>query len=227
VRTLAIGDIHGCGEALRALAESVPFRPSDTIVVLGDFVDRGPETRAVIDWLMEVDRRGKLVALRGNHEVMMLQARGDAVAYREWLECGGEAALASYARPGEHSRLEEVPDRHWEFLEQSTRAWFETKWHFFVHANAFPDLALEDQPDDMLYWEKFDNPPPHESGKVMVCGHTPQRSGRPRSIGHAVCLDTGACRGGWLTCLDVDSGVYWQANQAGATRIALLEESLA
>jgi serine/threonine protein phosphatase 1 len=227
VRTLAIGDIHGCGKALRALAESVPIRPSDTIVVLGDFVDRGPETRGVIDWLLEVERRGKLVALRGNHEVMMLQAREDELACREWLECGGDAALASYSRPGERGRLDDIPERHWEFLEQSTRAWYETNSHFFVHANAYPYLALEDQPDYMLYWEKFDHPPPHESGKVMVCGHTPQRSGIPRSIGHAVCLDTGACRGGWLTCLDVDSGVYWQANQAGATRIALLEESLA
>jgi len=74
----------------------------------------------------------------------------------------------------------------------------------------------------MLYWEQF-NDPPHESGKIMVCGHTPQRSGRPRDIGHAVCIDTGAHAGGWLTCLDVMSGTYWQANQQGQTRTGILE----
>lgn len=224
MRTLAIGDIHGCGTALRTLAASVPFRASDTLVVLGDFVDRGPETRAVIEWLMEVDRRGKLVALRGNHEVLMLRARRDAVAFRDWLDCGGDAVLASYASNGGRGRMEDIPESHWRFLEEETRAWYETKGHFFVHANAYPDVPLKDQPDSMLYWERFGDPPPHESGKVMVCGHTPQRSGVPRSIGHAVCLDTAACRGGWLTCLNVDSGVYWQANQAGEARMALLEE---
>jgi serine/threonine protein phosphatase 1 len=58
----------------------------------------------------------------------------------------------------------------------------------------------------------------------MVCGHTPQKSGRPRNIGHAVCIDTGACGDGWLTCLDIASGKYWQAKQRGETRCSRLEE---
>ena len=125
-------------------------------------------------------------------------------------------------------RLDDIPADHWEFLESETRAYYETPTHFFVHANAYPDIPLEDQPDFMLYWEKFDDPPPHVSGKVMICGHTPQRSGRAQvDIGHAICIDTNACRGGWLTCLDVDSGLYWQANQAGETRKAFLEDTTA
>lgn len=60
-----------------------------------------------------------------------------------------------------------------------TRAYFEMDSHFFVHANAYADCSLRDQPDSMLYWESFDDPPPHESGKVMVCGHTSQKSGLP------------------------------------------------
>jgi serine/threonine protein phosphatase 1 len=75
----------------------------------------------------------------------------------------------------------------------------------------------------MLYWESFDDPPPHESGKVMVCGHTSQKSGKPRNLGHAVCIDTWACGEGWLTCLDAESGRYWQANQRGETRRGWLE----
>jgi serine/threonine protein phosphatase 1 len=158
---------------------------------------------------------------------MMLLAREDESAYEGWIESGGDAALASYAASGMAGRLDDIPGAHWEFLERETRAWYETERHFFVHANAYPDLPLEDQPDFMLYWEKLGDPSPHESGKIMVCGHTPQRSGRPRSIGRAVCIDTGACRGGWLTCLDVGSGLFWQANQAGETRKAFLEDTLA
>jgi serine/threonine protein phosphatase 1 len=226
MRHLAVGDIHGCFQALTTLAKFVPFRPEqDALITLGDYIDRGPGSCAVIDWLIDYRRRGKLIALRGNHELMMLAAREDDEHLREWLVCGGDAALRSYSPlPGE-GQLVDVPDTHWEFLEKHTRGWFETSSHFFVHANALPDHPLAEQPDYMLYWETFDNPPPHESGKVMVCGHTPQKSGRPKSIGHAVCIDTWAYGKGWLTCLDVASGRYWQANQAGQTRAGWLEEA--
>jgi len=218
LRYLAVGDIHGCFRALTTLALAVPFGPEDTVVALGDYVDRGPDSCAVLDWLIAYGRRAKLVALRGNHELMMLDARDGDDALREWLECGGDVALASYSPFGDGGRLADVPDSHWQFLEDETRAWFETETHFFVHANAYADCALEEQPDFMLYWEPFDDPPPHRSGKTMVCGHTPQQSGQPRNVGHAVCIDTGACGAGWLTCLDVESGRYWQANQRGETR---------
>jgi serine/threonine protein phosphatase 1 len=224
VRTLAVGDIHGCIRALTTLETLVPFRSEDTLITLGDYVDRGPDSCAVLDWLLSRARQGNLVALRGNHEVMMLEARDGEERLTRWLECGGQQALASYSPFGDPGKLVDVPDAHWQFLEEETRAFFETDRHFFVHANAFPDYALEDQPDFMLYWGVFNDPPAHESGKVMVCGHTPQKSGLPRSVGHAVCIDTGACKGGWLTCLDVGSGRYWQADQKGRTRTGWLDE---
>jgi serine/threonine protein phosphatase 1 len=163
--------------------------------------------------------------LRGNHDLMMLNARDSAAALKEWLGYGGDATLASYSPFGDAGRLADVPDHHWHFLEKETRPWFETDSHFFVHANAYPDLPLADQPDFMLYWEKFHDPPPHCSGKVMVCGHTAQKSGLPRDVGHAVCIDTRVYgEGGWLTSLDVASGRYWQANESGATRVRLLND---
>ena len=158
MRNLAVGDIHGCFRALTTLAASVPFRPDDTLITLGDYVDRGPDSQAVIDWLLAYGRRGNLVALRGNHEVMMLDARDSGEALRRWVGCGGDAALASYTPLEDAGRLADVPDAHWEFLEQQTRAWFETPTHFFVHANAYPDCPLDEQPDFMLYWEDFDDP---------------------------------------------------------------------
>jgi serine/threonine protein phosphatase 1 len=93
-----------------------------------------------------------------------------------------------------------------------------------VHAGVYAHLPLWQQTENVLFWQKFDNPPPHKSGKVMVCGHTSQKNGLPRNLGHAICIDTWACGTGWLTCLDVASGTIWQANQRGEQRQFLLEE---
>jgi serine/threonine protein phosphatase 1 len=223
MRYLAVGDIHGCYKALTTLVAFVPFQPDDVVIVLGDYVNRGPDSRAVLDWLIANKLRANLVTLRGNHEIMMLEARKGGEALQIWLACGGDAALASYSRPGDAGKLADVPEAHWQFLEEETRAWFETKTHFFVHANAYHDCPLEEQPDYMLYWERFGNPLPHESGKIMLCGHTSQKSGRPLSVGHAICIDTWVYGDGWLTCLDVQTGHYWQANQQGETRSDWLE----
>ena len=84
-------------------------------------------------------------------------------------------------------------------------------------------LALDRQPVRTLRWGRFDDPPAHVSGKVMICGHTPQKRGVPRNLGHAICIDTRAWHPkGWLTCLDPSSGQLWQANNAGKTRSAKL-----
>lgn len=218
MRYLAIGDIHGCFSALTALAAFVPLRSDDFLILLGDYVDRGPNSYAVLDWLLYRARRSPLAALRGNHELMMLRGRESQEALDIWLGYGGDATLASYSPFGDPGRLIDVPDEHWHFLEHETVAWYEIKTHFFVHANAYPHCALADQPDAMLYWETFVDPAPHQSGKVMVCGHTPQKSGQPQNRGHAVCIDTWVYGKGWLTCLNVQTGQYWQANERGQTR---------
>ncbi len=189
MRTLAIGDIHGCFQSLCTLEKAVPFQPDDQLIFLGDYVNRGPASFAVLDWLIARSQQRKVITLRGNHEIMMLKARGSPDAFNEWIRCGGDATLASYALH-KNTSLKNVPDSHWAFLEERTQRWYETDSHIFVHANLYTDMLLEEQPDFMLFWERFDNPAPHESGKVMVCGHTSQKSGKPLDIGHAVCIDT-------------------------------------
>jgi len=212
-RHLAIGDIHGCMNALRSLIDFVELRPDDTIVTLGDYVDRGPDTAAVLDFVIELGNSHKLVPLRGNHEIMMLDAREKNSWLGPWLSYGGEATLQSYG--GEFT---DVPDTHFEFLENALSPYHECETHFFVHANAAPTVALADQSDAALYWQKYKDPDRHCSGKIMVCGHTPQKSGLPSSNGNSICIDTWACGGGWLSCLDVESGTVWQANESGETR---------
>lgn len=221
-RLLAIGDIHGCLTALETLVEFVQLSDDDLLITLGDYVDRGPNTREVLDWLIKRHKRGHLIPLFGNHEIMMLQARDDDMALRTWLEVGGAEVLVSYGlRRGD--QLDDVPEAHWQFMEYETRPYYETDTHFFVHANALSNRPLAEQPDEILFWKRFDYPPPHQNGKIMVCGHTAQRSGLPLDIGHAVCIDTRVYDRGWLTCLEPKTGNYWQANQSGETRQGCLE----
>jgi serine/threonine protein phosphatase 1 len=224
MRLLAIGDIHGCSRAFDALLAAVELRPGDRLVTLGDYVDRGPDSRGVLDQLLALDETGWLIALRGNHDVMMMEARRGALEETEWRLCGGNATLASYVPRGTAGQLKDVPPEHWEFLERKCLDWYEADTHFFVHANVQPDVPLAKQLREQLHWEKLDTTGPHVSGKVMVCGHTQQRSGMPLNLGHAVCIDTWAYGLGWLTCLDVASGHYWQANQTGRVRTGWLED---
>lgn len=217
MRVLAIGDIHGCNTALQTLAAAVDFKASDTVITLGDYVDRGPDSKGVIDYLIRLKSQTNLISLRGNHEVMMLEANQDARTLPYWLDCGGKETLASYG----DGKLSHVPAAHWEFL-QATKKYHELEKDFFVHANAYPDVPLAEQPDYMLYWEHIDSPPRHVSGKRMICGHTRQRDGEPLDMGHAVCIDTWAYGDGWLTCLEVPTGIYWQANKEGKLRRGML-----
>jgi serine/threonine protein phosphatase 1 len=227
MRTLAIGDIHGCLTALDALLDVVEPQPDDLVVTLGDYVDRGPDSKGVLDRLIELHGRCRLVALKGNHELMMLAACVDLDHFREWLACGGTQALASYGAAREFETFaQHVPAEHWRFLENQCLPFHQIDTHFFVHANVYPDIPLAEQPDHMLYWEHLVEAwsRPHESGKIMICGHTQQRSGQPLNLGHAVCIDTWAYGDGWLTCLDVETGMYWRANQRGENRLRWLEE---
>ncbi len=224
MRVLAIGDIHGCAEALDALLAAVAPTGDDLVVTLGDYVDRGPRSREVIERLIALHATGRLVALRGNHDQMMLDARTGDPAKLWWLDDYGADTLASYARGGAKGSLDDVPEAHWDFLEAKCRDWFETDTHFFVHANAYPDIPFDEQPVYMLRWESFGEPAPHSSGKVMVCGHTSQKSGRPKNVGHAVCIDTFAHGGGWLTCLDASSGRIWQVSEKREVQNAWLDD---
>ena len=226
MRTLAIGDVHGCSRALDALLAAVKPEPDDLLVTLGDYVDRGPDSRGVLDRLIALHATGRLVPLRGNHDVMMLHAREWDEAAPVWLACGGQSTLASYGATSLRAAdLRRVPESHWDFLENTCVNWYETATHVFVHASLHSELPLCDQPEAILLWEKLIAPVSHVSGKILVCGHTRQCSGVPSDWGTTVCIDTGAyVEGGWLTCLDVNEGCYWQANESGEVRAGWVEK---
>ena len=224
MRTLAIGDIHGCLTALKTLADFVPFKDDDHLITLGDYVDRGPNSNGVIEWLIHRESSSQLTVLRGNHEVMMLAGRHDERAREQWLYVGGQEALQSYDHLGDGGSIADVPDAHWDFMER-TKPYFENDLNIFVHANLYPDTHLDEQPDNVLYWEGFNWNTRHFSGKVMICGHSSQRSGLPLVFDDSLCIDTRVYGAdGWLTCLNPETGQYWQANERGETRGGRVDE---
>lgn len=226
-RLLAVGDIHGCFTALETLLGVINLQPDDKIITLGDYVDRGDNTNAVLGCLIQLHQQNQLIALKGNHDLVMLAARNRERDLEQWLDYGGKATLESYRSLGESSsqpQLTDIPESHWNFLENICLDYYETKTHFFVHANADPNLALSEQSEKMLFWEKFHHPVPHCSGKTMICGHTSQKSGKPVNLGYAICIDTWVYGQGWLTALEVETGKLWQANQKRQTQTAWISE---
>ena len=213
MRTLAIGDIHGCLKSLETLADFVDFSPEDTIITLGDYIDRGPSAKGVIDYLLKLRESHQVITLKGNHELMMEESRTEYDDLMNWLLNGGIETLNSFNAV----EFEQIDQKYWDFFE-SCLGYHETDNHIFVHAGLIPDKPLDEQTDHAKFWLRFNETEQHNSGKLIICGHTPQKPGVPTVKDHAICIDTGACNEGWLTCLDVESGDYWQANEKGKTR---------
>jgi serine/threonine protein phosphatase 1 len=213
-RTIAIGDVHGCSQALRTLVDAIGPASDDTLVMLGDYVDRGPDSRGTLDLVLELERRCRLVPLLGNHELMLLDSLENPRVIGMWLSCGGDATVRSY-----DGRLQNVPGEHLAFIRRCKR-YFETPTHFFIHANYAADIPLDEQPDYLVFWEHIHShlPAPHENGKTAIVGHTSQKSGEVLDLGHCICIDTFCHGGGWLTAMDIATGQLWQADRHGRLR---------
>lgn len=215
-RLIAIGDIHGCRVALETLLEAIAPEKDDVLVMLGDFVDRGPDSKGVVDSLIQLRKKTQLVGLLGNHEEMMLEVIRDRQPHHNWLRYGGVETLESYGFDGD---LNFLPPDHQKFFD-SLGDYFVMGDHFFTHAAYDPVTPLEHQTSDMLRWYSLTEglPAPHQSGKVAIVGHTANRNGEILDIGHLICIDTYCYGGGWLTAMDVRSRQIWQASEAGKLR---------
>lgn len=211
------GDVHGCYKALKTVFDAVPIEQDDTVVFLGDYVSRGPDSAKVLEWLIKKKKNYQVILLRGNHEVMMLRARNGKKQLREWIQFGGKSVLKSYGIEKKKDWEKTIPDAHWELLE-GTQRYFQIEHLVFVHAGLTPGVPLDEQSSRALFWQKSKNPKPYAPGMVTVCGHTPQKSGEIAHTPHWVCIDTYAYGGGWLSCLNAETGEYWQANQKGLLR---------
>ncbi len=193
-RTIAIGDIHGCAVALRTLIEEIGPTPSDILVTLGDYIDRGPDSRGVLDLLIELKHHCRLVPLLGNHEQMLFSARASQTMCRQWLRFGGDATLRSFGPLGLKAL---TPEHCLTFLEELLTCTSKTATHLFVHANYDARKPIEQQDEDTALSLSLHEslPGPHVSGKTVIVGHTAQESGEILDLGYLKCLDTELLRG--------------------------------
>lgn len=217
VRVYAIGDVHGRADLLQSLltvidADLERSAPGRAIqVFLGDYVDRGPDSRAVIDILIERSRTHETVCLMGNHEVFLLEVLNDPSRLQEWRHYGGLLTLVSYGitptmNPGAEEQVEliealkrVIPPEHLAFLQQRPSS-FACGDYFFVHAGIKPGVPLERQRDEDMLWIRDEFLESEERfAKYIVHGHTPVPAPdiRPNRIN----IDTGAYATGNLTLL--------------------------
>lgn len=212
-RILAIGDVHGCHHALVTLLGVLALTSSDTVVFLGDAVDRGPDSKLVIDQILSLRNTCKVIFITGNHEELMRDAISGRGLSNPWLQAGGQATVESY-----DGSLENVPPEHIRFLVSGAPFW-ETDSDIFVHACLESGVSLINQTSDFLRWKHIGGmEPPHVSGKRVVCGHTAQTDGMPLVFDGWVCIDTYPHGGKWLTCLNCETDHVVQASQDGEVR---------
>lgn len=227
MRTLVIGDIHGCLTALESVLSAAGYSTQDTVIVVGDMIDKGPSSAQVIDYLVNFRKRGKLIALRGNHEILFQHAlkTGNNSA---WLRSGGNTTLSSFGYNGKGVWQNSIPTSFIDFINRDCHDFWEDESFIVTHASLEAGMTMQDQPPSTLFWSKLEEAPmPHYSGKLAIHGHTVMSGFQPHAWKSTWAIDTGVyCDAGWLTCVDVGTRCTWQANNKGDIRSAVWVESL-
>jgi serine/threonine protein phosphatase 1 len=204
--TYAIGDIHGCMDKLAELVrrcDNDAAGRSMRYVFLGDYIDRGPDSRGVVQFLMDLQRShtDRNIFLKGNHEDLMVSAADSDFFEARWLANGGFQTLESYGL----NSANQLPEDHVNWLRRLP-LFFDDGRRFFVHAGVHPDRPLDRQDEDDLLWiRKPFLSSETDYGRLIVHGHTPVKGGPPDLRANRLNLDTGAVFGGPLTAAVFDS----------------------
>ncbi|MFO7558331.1 MAG: metallophosphoesterase family protein [Desulfobacterales bacterium] len=206
----AIGDIHGSMDKLNTLMEKIDIDfKKDTLVFLGDYIDRGPSSFEVVSFLITLKKQHEnIIFLKGNHEEMLENylAGIDRFTY---LSNGGRQTIDSYMKHGYISGKELIPEDHIEFFKRLD-LFYQTDNYIFVHAGLREKIVLQDQLQEDLLWirQKFIKSN-HDFGKRVIFGHTPLAEPlvQPNKIG----IDTGAVYGNKLTCVKLPDVVFYDA----------------
>lgn len=201
-KTFVVGDIHGCHASFLALLDKInPDPRRDRLILLGDYVDRGPDSKKVLTEIIKLRSRfSHIITLMGNHERMFL----DFLAGRGqdfFLHFGGRETLMSYdlKPPFPADTSKHIPADHITFLNELLLYW-EDENYIYVHAGLQPGIHLSQQSSEWLLWarEKF-IPSEYDFGKPVIFGHTDLKE--PLIEKNKIGIDTGAVYGGRLSCL--------------------------
>ena len=220
----AIGDVHGCAEELRALIQKLPLRRESIVVFLGDYIDRGPDSRGVVDTILELRQYCNVVCLLGNHELMLREFLdgSDPRRVARFIYNGGSATLASYA---DHDGVFVMPEEHREFYEGLL-------YHYvlgdfcFVHAGlptSLEEIDLERHGEEMVWMRHRPGMPEPNYEKIIVHGHSAIESIdiQPRRIN----LDTACVYGRRLTALEMNSYDMYTVERSTAPQPIYLRDS--
>ena len=210
-KLFAIGDIHGCVDKMDAMMSRININPErDTLVLIGDYIDRGPDSRKVVDSIISIRKKIKhVVCLLGNHEQMLLDYHLHRKNEEMFLMNGGNVTAFSYGLTRTDAGvIMDIPQTHIDFFS-SLHLFYETDKFIFVHAGLKPGVPLAQQKQIDLLWirEEFINTDqPLE--KTVVFGHTPFVS--PLVGKDRIGIDTGAVFGGKLTCVELTEMKFYQ-----------------
>jgi serine/threonine protein phosphatase 1 len=197
--TFALGDVHGCltklDDLMHRCADYAGSRPHQ-FVMLGDYIDRGPDSRSVVGRLRRLSeqRPDGIVCLKGNHEDLLLAAVAEPSDFPLWIDNGGDATLKSYGVDA----LAGLPADDIEWI-RSLPLYHDDGLRFFVHAGIDPNVPLDQQSQQTMLWTRKHAPETLNPGRFIVHGHTPLHSERPEQHPHRLNLDTGAVYGGPLS----------------------------
>jgi serine/threonine protein phosphatase 1 len=209
-----IGDIHGCLEKLKDLMSKIDIdRQNDTLIFIGDYIDRGRFSKEVVDYILQLQSKYKnLVCLLGNHENMFLRYL-EGVDEGMYLANGGINTLHSYEislYDDIEKRKSKVPADHQTFFK-SLLPYYETKDYIFVHAGLNPDAPMTEQEMYDLLWVRYEFIGSEKDiGKIVVFGHTPVGE-KPLIRKNKIGIDTGVVYGGKLTCIELPDVKIYQA----------------
>jgi serine/threonine protein phosphatase 1 len=209
-RFFAVGDIHGCYDKLRDVMHQIPIDwQNDKLVFIGDYIDRGPDSFKVVDYLINLkERYPGIVFLKGNHEDMLIDYL-DGRDRLTYLYNGGQLTLDSYLRQSGGSAEFPIPPHHLQFYKALV-LYYETDDYIFVHAGLKKNVPLEQQDTEDMLWirEKFIHSR-NTFGKRIVFGHTPFE--KPLVTADKIGIDTGAVYGNMLTCVQLPEEVFYYA----------------
>jgi serine/threonine protein phosphatase 1 len=209
-KIFAVGDIHGSFDRLQDMMQKVPIDfANDTLVFIGDYIDRGPGSVEVVDYLIKLNKQVPgIIFLKGNHEDM-LEKYLDGTDRFTYLLNGGQNTLDSYLSKTNRTDDFPIPADHMEFFK-SLRLYYETESYIFVHAGLRPKINLASQKTEDLLWirDKFIYSK-YNFGKPVVFGHTPLE--KPLVESNKIGIDTGAVYGNALTCVQLPEIQFFTA----------------